>query len=209
MKDDKHIITEIENGNKNSFEELYNKYYNAIKYSIIKIMRNNDVHTAELITDRTMEKLYEKIESDGEDLKKRTKNGLYNYLYTTAKNRLIDENRSKSNRVCSLESDITEFGEHDEDNGSPESGNNKTSVLEVDDERPNPLEKMISDSDYKRIREAVKSLKNEKVKKIMIMRFFKGMKYEEIAETENISMGTVKGSINKGKKVLKEAIKAL
>lgn len=78
--------------------------------------------------------------------------------------------------------------------------------IEIPDKKIKPIEKCISSECEKFIKEAIKTLP-EAFRIAIILREFQGLSYEEIAQTTNASIGTVKSRISRARIKLQEALK--
>lgn len=78
--------------------------------------------------------------------------------------------------------------------------------IELPDKKVKPIEKCISSECEKFIKEAIKNLP-ESFRIAIILREFQGLSYEEIAQTTNSSIGTVKSRISRARIKLQEALK--
>ncbi len=77
---------------------------------------------------------------------------------------------------------------------------------EIPDRRSKPMEKCISSECEKQIKKAIRGLP-ETFRIAIILREFQGLSYEEIANTTNTSIGTVKSRISRARIKLQEILK--
>ncbi len=106
------------------------------------------------------------------------------WIVTIARNTFIDHLRHRDTRDDSLTIDPT-----------------RTSDLAVD----NPEEKIIIDEQRREIEHNIDAL-SRNYKKIIEMRYYQGLSYEEIAEELSIPVGTVKTRLFRAKERLNELI---
>lgn len=78
--------------------------------------------------------------------------------------------------------------------------------IEIPDKKSKPFEKCISAECEKLIKSAIRDLP-EAFRIAIILREFQGLSYEEIAQTTNSSIGTVKSRISRARIKLQEALK--
>ena len=78
--------------------------------------------------------------------------------------------------------------------------------IEIPDKRSKPIEKCITSECEKFIKSAIRELP-EAFRIPIILREFQGLSYEEIAQTTNSSIGTVKSRISRARLKLQEVLK--
>lgn len=78
--------------------------------------------------------------------------------------------------------------------------------IEIPDKKFKPIEKCITSECEKLIKEAIRNLP-ETFRIAIILREFQGLSYEEIAQSTNSSIGTVKSRISRAREKLQEALK--
>lgn len=78
--------------------------------------------------------------------------------------------------------------------------------VEIPDKRSKPMEKCISSECERQIKKAIRGLP-ETFRIAIILREFQGLSYEEIANTTNTSIGTVKSRISRARIKLQEVLK--
>lgn len=78
--------------------------------------------------------------------------------------------------------------------------------IEIPDQRSKPIEKCITTECEKFIKSAIRELP-EPFRIPIILREFQGLSYEEIAQTTNSSIGTVKSRISRARLKLQEVLK--
>lgn len=78
--------------------------------------------------------------------------------------------------------------------------------IEIPDQRSKPIEKCITSECEKFIKSAIRELP-EPFRIPIILREFQGLSYEEIAQTTNSSIGTVKSRISRARLKLQEVLK--
>ena len=161
-----------------AFAMLLDKYkYSLIAFILQYVQIKED---AEDICQRSFEKAFMNIS------KYDSKHAFSTWLYKIAKNEAIDHIRREKQVTTSLdsinESDILSTGGNED-----------------------PEEKVIIDQIVSNIISGIMSLP-ETYKEVAEMRFIKDYAYEDIAETLNIPLGTVKTRLNRARKMLSELI---
>lgn len=189
---DADILNRIKNSNSDrekqkAFSELYNLYSKPITSFLRQKLRN-----AEIVEDLkmiTFQKVYSNLDNYSSE------NGAFStWIYTIAKNSLIDHFRKAEEETLSLN-----YGNSDDDNSySPQiNGNFKT-----------PEEEMIQKQKIKMVRKAINSIKNENVKRIMIFRYIEQLSFAEIAKIVGVDerCSTIRVAVLRGKKIVKNKI---
>lgn len=175
MKKSWHIAKNGENNIR--FEDVYNNYYKQIFYYINGKVKDSDL--AEDLTQNTFEKVFKKFDNYNVYKAK-----LNTWIYSIALNCVIDHIRSKANKNKLQNISVNQYT--DEDNKEflqlPDNSTNDNTI-----ENNELLDKLSM---------AFENLKPN-YRQIAEMYFIQELKYNEIAETLNIPMGTVKGMINR------------
>ncbi|MBR1460018.1 sigma-70 family RNA polymerase sigma factor [bacterium] len=78
--------------------------------------------------------------------------------------------------------------------------------IDIPDKRSKPMEKCITSECEQNIKKAIRSLP-ESFRMAIVLREFQGLSYEEIANTTNSSIGTVKSRISRARVKLHEVLK--
>ena len=110
------------------------------------------------------------------------------WLYTIATNQAIDATRRRSRRVDARADAILPGGDGDEDGGRP--------LLEIlRDPDPGPVAQAELGELRGLVREAVDQLP-DLLRQVILLAYFQGMRYQEIAEALDIPLGTVKSRLH-------------
>jgi RNA polymerase sigma factor (sigma-70 family) len=174
---DRNLVLQVVDGNHKAFQELMDRYYDAIFFTMLKMV--NDKHFAEDLTLEVFGKAYTGINQYNMQYAFST------WLFRIATNHGIDFLRRNRQRTMSI----------DEDTGQHEA----SGVLL--DEKPGPEEELIQLQNASELADMMKKLKPF-WKKLLEMRYFDELSYEEIAEQLNMSMGTVKNQLFRAKEQL-------
>lgn len=170
------LINSILCGNTKAFHYIVDEWRDVLYYHILRIVNNKE--TAEDLTNEVFEKVYNSLSLYKEKYKFST------WMYKIATNTAIDYLRRQK-----LKPDIQhqlEDVHHLSDNSNPESD-------------------IIKSQNYATLQDAISQLK-PKYRNIIRMRYFKEMKYEDIANSLQIPIGTVKATLNRAKSKLAQII---
>ncbi len=181
LDEDQKLIKKVIDGEKKAFEELMRKYNKKMYNYVLRMVR--DEETAVELTQEFFLKIYKLLY---------TYNFMYKFstwAYRICYNLVIDHIRKNKTYVASLEKDISAKGMIETENYTKENSQN---ILEKEE-----LKEFIW-----------KSLDcvSEKYRELILLRYINGLKYNEIAETTGLPIGTVKNRIFKAKKLLKKEI---
>jgi RNA polymerase sigma-70 factor (ECF subfamily) len=180
MDDDSAIVRKVLKGDRNAFSALVDKYQRQIFNFIYRFFGNSDL-AFELSQD-TLLKCFQSLKSYDQDRKFST------WLYTIAKNICIDEyKRRKAAGTYYLE------------DYPPSVRQSRSTSL------PNPQVHCIMKEDETRLMNAIQILEPDK-KAALILHYFQGLSYKEIAETLDVPLSTVKIRIFRAKKSLLEML---
>ena len=171
-KTDELLIKEFQNGNRNSYTELVNRYRDKIISFLYRYM--HDMDAAEDLAQEAFFKVYLKKDSYKETFKFST------WLFTIASNLAKTELRKLKRRKTSSISDINEDGTSenifiDEDN-IEKSSNNESKLLQ----------------------KALSELEHD-YKIIIILREIQELSYDVISKILQLPLGTVKSRINRAR----------
>ncbi len=174
---DRMLVAQVIDGNQKAFQELMDRYYDAIFFTMLKMV--NDKHLAEDLTLEVFGKAYTGIAQYN------TQYAFSTWLFRIATNHGIDFLRRNRQRTMSIDEDPKQH--------------EASGVLL--DEKPGPEEELIQIQSARELNEMMKRLKPF-WKKLLEMRYFDELSYEEIAEQLNMSMGTVKNQLFRAKEQL-------
>ncbi len=176
MDDTKHAASVAE-GSQEAFDALFRQYYGPVSNFIRSLVKQNSV--AEDLTQDVFVNLWNSRHALGEV------RYLNSYIYTSARNAVIDYMRRSHDTSRTMSSEISELADGD-----------------LLDERYFALEKELL------IRMAVENFP-ERRREIFRMSRFEGMSNEEIAETLGISKKTVENQINLATRDLRKIVSTL
>ncbi len=180
---DEDLILEFQkNGTEEAFEILVNRYKNPLTNFVFRFLGNYEA-CADIVQE-TFIKVYRYKDSYTSIARFST------WIYTIAGNLARTEyQRRKRRKFFSINS----YGENNEN-------------YEIPDEQYRPDDITDSGIKDKIIQKALMKV-SDAYREAVILRDIEGMSYEEIAEIMNITVGTVKSRINRGRAQLQEMLK--
>lgn len=179
------LIDRAVSGDEKAYAILMNRYRKSVYHTILKMVRNVD--DAEDLTIEAFAKAFRNLPKFKKDYTFST------WLFRIATNNAIDFIRKKRIDTFSIDTEI-----------SSEEGDNMK--IDIRDINPNPQEEAIKQQKAELIREFVKSLP-PKYQKLVRLRYFEEMSYEEIAEEIKAPLGTVKAQLHRARELLYDLVK--
>ncbi len=173
----------LDDNDQNAFAELMQLYRDSIYFMLIKIVKNSD--DAEDLTLDTFGKAFRYLD------KYSPKYAFSTWLFRIAVNNSIDYIRHKNNSPQCLDDDLTEdvtlrLIDSSESNFSP-----------------TPEQEVMDKQRAQMLRAAVSQLP-EKYRKVVELRYYEDLAYDEIAEQLGISLSNVKIQLLRAKNMLSE-----
>jgi RNA polymerase sigma-70 factor (ECF subfamily) len=195
-KKDLDIVTVLKNEfasnreKQKAFNDLYARYQKQIGIYFAKQVRDAD--SAEDLKMVTFEKVHEKIASYDSN-----SSVFSTWMYTIAKNVLIDHKRKDKFEVLSIDVLAVKVSE-----------NHDGMEFQIAGYGLSPEQEMVRDENIALIRRAIESITNEKIRKIMNYRFIDELSFKEIAELEGVSedSSTLRVHSKRGLKILAELL---
>lgn len=187
MRDYQLVLAARDKGDQRAYADLM-KYYREPIYMLLLRMTHNPTEADDLTID-TFGKAFCQLHTYT------PKNTFSTWLFSIASNNGIDFIRRQKLEMVSL---------------------NTLSVRNEDDQyeyplpsdAPNPEQQLINKQRCERLREVVAQLK-PRYRKVIEMRYFEELSYDEIAERMRIPLGTVKIQLRRAKMLLAEIMKDL
>ncbi len=169
------IINRILNGESNAFEHLVVKYQKRLYYTVLRIVVSHD--DANDVVQEAFVKAYKNIGSFKEGYR------FYTWIYRIAINTALNFAQQKKQRGESLD-------------------------YLKDEHRFDPKQEIDTEDDIEQIglRESVKDVLKEispDMRSVFMLRVFDELSYKEIADTLDISLGTVMSRLNRARAILK------
>ncbi len=174
------IIERAVKGDQGAYAELLDLYRESIYYLVLKM-----VNSSEFAEDLTIE-VFGKAFSN---LKQYQPNYAFStWLYRIATNNCIDFIRKQRISTTSIDSAFDD-------------GEGEKMHIQIKDSGLNPEEKAIKKQKVKYLRQVVKKLKPH-YSKLIELRYFKELSYEEIADEMEMPLGTVKAQLFRAREFL-------
>jgi len=173
-----------------AFEALYSRHQRQVGIYFLKQMRDED--TAEDLKMVTFEKVHANI--GGYDSSRCV---FSTWMYKIALNTLIDHKRKDRFEVLSLDS-----------LASKTSDENEGMEFQILSNTLSPEQEMIREQNITAVREAIDSIKSEKIRRLMTYRFIDELTFEEIAELEGVDKdsSTLRVNTMRGQKILEDKL---
>lgn len=183
------LIRKAQQGDHNAMTTLIKRYNKALYYVILKIVRNVD--DAEDITVETFIKVFQNLD------KFRFDHPFSSWLFRIGTNHCIDFIRKKR-RV-----ETVSFNQLVQNND--EQSIDKQNNTEFIDESQNIEENSIKTEQIEILRELINKLPPN-YRKVLTLRYFEDMDYQQIADELGLPMGTVKAQLYRAKELLNELV---
>jgi RNA polymerase sigma-70 factor (ECF subfamily) len=172
-------------GDEASYAKLLQRYKRPVYHMILKMVRNVD--DAEDLTIESFAKAFRSLHRFKKDFTFST------WLFRIATNNTIDYIRKKKLNTLSIENTYTD------DDGQSVS-------IDVEDENPDPQEETIKAQKAELIQIFVDKLP-AKYQKLVRLRYFNELSYEEIAVALEAPLGTVKAQLHRARELMYEMVK--
>jgi RNA polymerase sigma factor (sigma-70 family) len=184
--EDFRLIDEAVNSNdEQAYAKLLQRYKRPVYHMILKMVRNVD--DAEDLTIESFAKAFKSLHRFKKDFTFST------WLFRISTNNTIDFIRKKKLNTMSIDNSFTD------DNGDGIS-------IEVEDENLNPQEEAIKAEKAEIIQVFVDKLP-PKYQKLVRLRYFNELSYEEIAAELEAPLGTVKAQLHRARELMFEMVK--
>ncbi len=185
LEDFKLIDKAVENGDEQAYAKLMERYKRPVYHMVLKMVRNVD--DAEDLTIEAFAKAFKNLHRFKKDYTFST------WLFRIATNNAIDFIRKKKLETMSLD---TSF--HD-DNG-------EAVQIDVEDKNLNPQERAIKTQKIELIQLFVTKLPS-KYQRLVRLRYFDELSYEEIATELDAPLGTVKAQLHRARELMYDLVK--
>lgn len=184
LEDFKLIDMAVE-GDEKAYAKLLTRYKRPVYHMILKMVRNVD--DSEDLTIESFAKAFKSLHRFKKDFTFST------WLFRIATNNTIDFIRKKRLKTLSISNTYTD------DDGQSVS-------IDVEDGRPNPQEVAIKAQKEELIQIFVNMLP-AKYQKLVRLRYFSELSYEEIAQELEAPLGTVKAQLHRARELMYDLIK--
>jgi RNA polymerase sigma-70 factor (ECF subfamily) len=185
LEDFKLIDQAIEEGDEQAFAILMERYNKPVYHMILKMVRNVD--DAEDLTIEAFAKAFKNLYRFKKDYTFST------WLFRIATNNSIDFIRKKRLETMSLDTSYQD-----------ESGESVT--IDVEDKNMNPQEEAINSQKKELVQLFVTKLP-AKYQRLVKLRYFKELSYEEIAKELDAPLGTVKAQLHRARELMYDLVK--
>lgn len=172
----------VQNKDQQAYASLMKRYKKAVYFMILKMIRDAD--DAEDLTMEAFAKAFKNLERFKKDYTFST------WLFRIATNNTIDFIRKKKLKTMSLNNTLTDDG-----------GNSVN--IDVEDDDNNPQDEYIRTQRIEMVRIFVDKLP-AKYRKLVQLRYFDELSYEEIAQELEKPLGTVKAQLHRSRELLYE-----
>jgi RNA polymerase sigma factor (sigma-70 family) len=183
--EDFRLIDRAVGGEDAAFAKLLQRYKRPVYHMVLKMVRNVD--DAEDLTIESFAKAFKSLHRFKKDFTFST------WLFRIATNNTIDFIRKKKLNTLSIENTYTD------DDGQSVS-------IDVEDENPDPQEETIKAQKAELIQIFVDKLP-AKYQKLVRLRYFNELSYEEIAVELEAPLGTVKAQLHRARELMFEMVK--
>ena len=179
------VLKAIQNKNQQAYTELMDRYKDSIYFMLLKMVNNKD--DAEDLTIEAFGKAFNR-------LTQYTPNYAFStWLFKIATNNCIDFIRKKKKNVLSIDNRF-------------ENEEGDSLMIELKSTGRNPEQEAMRDQKIKLMREVVTKLK-PRYQKLVELRYFKELSYDEISTELDLPLGTVKAQLFRAREFLYNIMK--
>jgi len=178
-KNDFQLVQKALDGNQRAYADLMHRYKDAIYFMALKMVNNKE--DAMDLTVETFGKAFEKLE------KYQPSHAFSTWLFRVATNNCIDFIRKKKLNTMSLNGMLDDDGEE--------------RTLQIAADVLNPEESWIKNQQTQKLKSLIESLP-PRYYRLITLRYFDELSYEEIAQQLDLPIGTVKGQLFKARYLL-------
>ncbi|GAB2606272.1 RNA polymerase sigma factor [Belliella aquatica] len=172
----------VDQNDQQAYAALMKRYKKAVYFMILKMIRDAD--DAEDLTMEAFAKAFKNLHKFKKDYTFST------WLFRIATNNTIDFIRKKKLKTMSLNTTLSDDG-----------GNSVT--IDVEDDENNPQDEFIRSQRIEMVRVFVDKLP-AKYRKLVELRYFQELSYDEIAKELDKPLGTVKAQLHRSRELLFE-----
>lgn len=167
------LVDQAKNGSQAAFGELMERYRESIYFMMYKMVKNQD--DADDLTIEAFGKAFSRLEQYSPSFAFST------WLFKIASNNCIDFMRKKRVKVTSMDTGYTTHS-------------GEVIYFDAKASGQDPEEAIIYNQKVKHMRSLVEKLK-PRYRELVELRYFDELSYEEIAESLNLPLGTVKAQL--------------
>ena len=184
LKDDLEIVERAKQGDEAAYAKLLNKYRKSVYYMLLKMVHNPD--DAEDLTQEAFAKAFASL------AKFDPRYAFSTWLFRIATNNCIDHIRKKRVQTISIDNP------YENDDGD-------TMSFDIRDPDLTPSEVMLKQQRKEYLKMAVDRLPL-KYQKLVELRYFKELSYEEVAKELELPLGTVKAQLFRARELLTQEL---
>ena len=184
------LVKSAQNNNENAYAELLKRYRDSIYFMLLRMV-NNPID-AEDLTIEAFGKAFKNIDKYSPEFAFST------WLFKIASNNCIDFLRKNRNNEFSFHANSDDLTSTDSEN--------KGYYIQLESKQPLPDEILIIRQKAKTLRKVVEGLK-PRYKKLVELRYFEELSYDEIAKELDIPLGTVKAQLFRARELLFNILK--
>ena len=185
VKDYKLVCRALNDGDQKAYAELMSRYKDSIYYMLLKMVNNRD--DAEDLTIEAFGKAFKNIKQYTPDYAFST------WLFKIATNNCIDFIRKKRKMLMAIDRGI-------------ENEDGQEITLEVRSDGPGPDDFLMKKQRKETMKDVVDKLK-PRYRKLVELRYYQELSYEEIAVELNLPLGTVKAQLFRAREFLYQIMK--
>lgn len=185
LKDFKLIDQAVGEGSEQAYAELMERYRRPVYHMVLKMIRNTD--DAEDLTIEAFAKAFKNLHKFKKDYTFST------WLFRIATNNAIDFIRKKKLNTFSLNTSFTDDG-------------GESVTIDVEDKNLNPQEVAIKEQKIELVQMFVTKLP-PKYQRLVRLRYFDELSYDEIAKTLEAPLGTVKAQLHRARELMYDLVK--
>ena len=179
------VIQAVEHKSERAYAELMDRYRDSIYFMLLKMVNNKD--DADDLTIEAFGKAFKKLDQY-------TPNYAFStWLFKIASNNCIDFIRKKKKNTFSMNRSV-----EGEESGEME--------MDVKDDELDPEQAYMQEQKIEMLHQVVDKLK-PRYQRLVQLRYFKELSYEEIAEEMEIPIGTVKAQLFRAREFLLQMMK--
>ncbi|GAB3933856.1 RNA polymerase sigma factor [Mucilaginibacter myungsuensis] len=178
-KNDFQLVQKALDGDQRAYADLMARYKDAIYFMALKMVNNKE--DAMDLTVETFGKAFEKLD------RYKATHAFSTWLFRVATNNCIDFIRKKKLTTMSLNGMMDDDGDD--------------ITLQIASDTLNPEENWIKEQQTKELKGLIASLP-PRYNKLITLRYFDELSYEEIADQLDLPIGTVKGQLFKARYLL-------
>ena len=179
------VIQAVEHKSERAYAELMDRYRDSIYFMLLKMVNNKD--DADDLTIEAFGKAFKKLDQY-------TPNYAFStWLFKIASNNCIDFIRKKKKNTFSMNRSV-----EGEESGEME--------MDVKDDELDPEQAYMQEQKIQMLHQVVDKLK-PRYQRLVQLRYFKELSYEEIAEEMEIPIGTVKAQLFRAREFLLQMMK--